>query len=245
MQRSVQNRNALLLEGRKLRSHFVSNELIYRAEFNDVDFKVPITGRDWLSEYKTGRLWIELHFVPITDIHCYLSAKIQVFERPLVGRYAKDSQFHFRRFHGKGSVLVNGYEPVKNPERMGLEPVPSLVRLKRFDNGQCGWENVSDLIFRKVSLGANGKTCLPSRASNMEARKTPRELIKTRTKAINKIAHKKGNIHRERFALDAYNMLLLSRIILSGDEVRFGFESGADYRVDFVQVISRPINLKF
>jgi hypothetical protein len=230
----------LFLEGSELGDHFVSDELIYGTKIAKVDVEVPVTVRDWLSNYKAGRIWIELDFVPLANIDSYFSAKIQVFKGPLVGSYAKHPDLQFGGFQSKRSVFVDGNKPVKNPERMSLEPIPSLIGLKRFDNRHRGWENVSNLIDIEFPIRTDRKTCLPARASDVKACKTPRKLVKARTKTINKISNEQRDHDRERFALNANDMLLFSRIILSADQIRFRFERGAEFGIDFVQVMFCP-----
>jgi|SRR5579872_1586542 len=230
----------------KLRRNFISNELIYGTEIRNVDLKVRVATRDYLAQYKAGRMWIEFDFVPLANIHSYLSAKVQVLKRPLVGADSKDLNLHVGRHQRKRSVLVDGHELVKNPERMTFETgISSLVRLQRFDNRHCSGQDIPNLILGKARLGTDREARLSTRAIDVKARETPSKLVQSRSQAVGKISDNRGDFKRHRFALNANNMLLLSRVVLGTDEVRFRFPSGTQYGVDFVQVMFCPNGLQF
>jgi hypothetical protein len=224
--------------------HFISDEIVYGTERCDPSFKNTVASRDWLSDYKLKRGWLEVNFVPMRKSESKLNAVIQM--SPRVVRKWTDVSMHDLAAQFGGSdrehpMLIDGREAIQYPKRVRLESVPSVIRLKRFDNRNGIGQNVLDGITE--SSGGNianreGRGTL--RTSGMKTGQAPSKLIQAGSKRIDKLSDQKWDFDRDSLALYAHNMAKVFVIVLARDGVRFWVKDLRKYGIDFIEVMFRP-----
>ncbi len=234
----------LLEEAREFCNHFVSNEIVYGAERCDPGFKNTVTSRDWFSDYKLKRGWLEVNFVPMGQGKAKLYTVVQMFPRIVRERTyvtMNDLATQFGRVEGKRPMFINRADSIQYPKRVRLERIPSLVRLQRFNDTDRRRKNILNRIPKSlIGVIADRKRGVPAGAALMKSCESPSQLIEARSKAIGELADHKRNFNRDTLALQANNMSKFFRIILARDGVRFWVKDLAKEGIDFIEVMFRP-----
>jgi len=230
----------LLEEAHESWDQFISDEIVYATERCDPCFETAVAVRDWLSEYKLKRLWLELNFVPVRKSNTDFSAvvemsKLKVGELFPVGM--RDLAAHFGGSDSEHPMLIDSRKAIQYPQRVLLERVPSVIWLKGFDHSNGSRQNILDSISEPLTgVVANRKGRRALGACRVKSRQTPRELIQAGSKRVDKLSDQKRNFNRDTFALDTNDMNKFLRIILSRDGVRFWVKDLAQFGLNFVEV---------
>jgi hypothetical protein len=235
----------LLEEARKSWDYIISDEIVYGSECCEPNLEPAITTRDWLAEYDLHRLWFEVRSKHIGERDPYLYAVIELADRVVRRSNTDHSTLDLRLLDRQRSMLVNSAEPIENPEGMVLEPLPSVIRLKRLNYLYSIRKHVLNRVSEpELRMVSNGERGLSMGAGNMKPREEPCKLIQTGSQAIGEFSNKHCDLGRNGLVLNANDVPELLWIILARDGVRFRVRDLSKFGFEFVEVRPCPGNLQ-
>jgi hypothetical protein len=236
---------SLLEEARESWDNVVSDEIIYGSELSDPDLE-PTTERvkKRFSEYNVGHLFIDLNFKLVGQRNGYFHCVTEIAPLPILG--SKNPEFRIGGVKRHDNVFVGDTQFVNYPEGISLVKLPSVIRLKRFYDGECGGKYILDGVPEPSDgigrLAANGKRGSAARAlADVEDSKLPSQLIETRSDSIGELSGEHCEKRRDRFDLKPDDMSLLLRIVLFGDSVTTSIKESLMFKFEFLQMDFCPI----
>jgi hypothetical protein len=181
-------------EARKSWSHILSDVTIYACDVLPREFqRHTLGGIEWISKYQTGNTWLEYHGVLAGERPANFHAIIEVATDSTPGLYVNigcDSA------GGRESVLIDIAKFIKLPEGMVPIGIPSVVRLKVFDDLHSITGHIPDDSSELV-LATSGRPFAINREHHIsggtrisDKRQLPSELVKARAQRIDK--HRRG-----------------------------------------------------
>jgi hypothetical protein len=233
-------------EARKFWDYFVSDEIVYGTQAVDINFEIArsVDTVDWLSEYDSGRFYIELKFVFFGEQDTYYHCILETALVDPVLRNALRSNTEGDMTNGDESVLIDVAKFVELPQGMLLEHRPSVIRLKRFNDGERYRRDVRDFfvvpsVAGSGAFGLNREGRVAPRRIGSEQGQLPCEVIETGTKGIGKLSNQHANRNRSGFLLNAYTMPRALNIVLSRNEVGI-FPKFGHFPFEFIETYIRP-----
>ena len=236
----------LLDEALETWDYICTDEIVYSTQFIEPDdFEDAIACRDWLTDYKVGKLWFEIKFIPVAQINSYLHMKV-AYLRDAIGN-SKKFTLDLGGIDRDAPMFVDRREAIQNPKGMALEGVPSMVWLKRRNLRDRFGKNIFDggtelLVWQTFPYWKRG---FPLRTGNINPSECPGELIKSRSKAIDELPNEQRNFNGDGLGFNPHDVLGLVTIILASDGIRIRGERLQEFGVDFVKVMFCPDDLNF
>lgn len=234
----------LLKESRESWDEVVSNELVY--SFDPVQIAVnPLV--KIAKDYAEGNVWVELHLTFHGKGNVHYAAIVEADKRhDLCGKLKIDRG----SMSGDSSVFVNDAQIVETPQQMISDAlaIPSVVRLKRINNGNCLCGYTSSLFpespkavgvgfFQNRELSTfgvfDGQPC-----------EMPDQLIQRGSKTIQQVTHNEGNGIRGLVDFDPDIIPSLFRIYFFDKLVRLGFVETFQFLPQSLKVFLRPTCLE-
>ena len=238
----AQNATETLLDEEVLesRDYGISDEIVYFFEAPVRNLESGYRHMDWGPDYKIGRCWIDLYFVLERNRNNQFLATIEISKLPLdsFGENLETERGVADRHCG---VLVDIAQFVKLPKRVTLDPLPSVVRLKRLDDFDClGGHKLGVGLERHSSRFAVDRKGRVFGPTSTQQRKLPRKLIKSRSQVVGKLADKKRDLDWERKKFKPENMNSLFKIIFSRTGHWFLPQKDFERKIKFLEMAIRP-----
>jgi hypothetical protein len=230
-----------LEESRKSWDHAVSNKLIYSLDPIEVALNsIMGVAKDNLE----GHVWIELHmtfqcgFEAQRDVH--YAAFIESGYRHDAGRKSKIDNCSM---NGNSPVLVNYAHLVETPQKVhsGGINIPSVVRLKRFDNGHCicGYSQSLPVKSLHIDLLKNWELSVFGIAL-AQCGQTPNELLQRSSEAVENLTDDKRNLVGNIGDLNTDMASLMFRVISASEFARIRLSEQAQLVPQSFQMFLRP-----
>jgi len=235
-----------LEEARKSWEHVVSDEVVYVCESTLPNFKRLPGAIDWLTKYKLGRLWVELHFVLQGQRNGYFNAIVEFAgNKRGNGFRLDDSEAQGSRIDRHHNVLVEVAKVVQLPQGVILKGCPSVVRLQLFDDHN---RYAAHRFDRPVKLrptlptadAKNGEGRVSGWLGTIEQRELPRQLIQTGPKAVSELANEQRDGLRHGTHLKPDDVAGVLNIVLFYDGTVFTSPVSHKFRVESIEVLFRP-----
>jgi hypothetical protein len=233
----------LLEEARKSWNQIISNEVVYFLDVPTLTFDAP---KGIAKDYLKGQVWIECHvtfqlrFKPKRDIHY-----IVILEAGELRNTLRKLNPHRYTVSGNPHVLVNVAHFVESPKKVALLGVPSVIRLKAFNDGHClcGYSSRASLNQFGVGLLKDGELGILG-IRQLQFCETPNELVQRGTEIVKNISNNKrnsvGNVLDPKFDSAA----LIFRIVIDNESTWLSFAESLHFFPQSVKVFFRPGGLK-
>jgi hypothetical protein len=233
----------LLEEARESWEHIASNEVVYLFTFLKIASD-PLA--HVAKNFMKGCLWIEAHltFRRCRDMHYVLTYEFDLgSERSWQVRKCKNALVSV---NGNASMLVDDAQFIEAPKQitMGRCGIPSVIRLKRFDDTRCVC-GYSVCIPRKRS-SAVAVTNVQNRKVRMvgirerQFSERPHQLVQGRTSTVEKFTKDERNSWRDAPDLKIKEIATILEITLGPNTVGFRFSESAKLIPQFAKVFLRP-----
>jgi hypothetical protein len=181
----------------------------------------------------------------------YYVAIIETLDRDELPRGSGKVNQDFAPVSRNPPMLVEITHSVEPPQRMNFVGCPSVIRLKRFDLSDSFVGDISHLAvpplnisrgFRQVVedrelRGVGGKV----RNCERQMRQTPNQLIQGGSHTVERIAHDQTRVVRDIVMLEAKDVPLSFKIIVTLKSIRLSFrEEPLKFNVESVKMYLRP-----
>lgn len=231
-------------EARESWDYVMSNKFVYLVDAFDValDSFIGVA-----KDYVEGNVWVEGHLIiarESVEENCHYSF---IVECCIPQNGLRKPELNMAAMHRDSSVLVDVTQEVQARQKMTLNGygVPSIVRLKRFDDSDCIGGNAGSVSREFFSIGSRKSRELSSFGiGGGEACQTPNELVERRTQAIQCVTGNERNAVGSRFNLACDSVEMLLRVGLTPKLIRLGFVEAAQLLPQSVEVFLRPLGLK-
>ncbi len=230
-------------EARKSWEHIVSDEIVY---VGDVVSSEADPGICVSEGYANGASWVELHLTLGPKRHTHYSA---IIERLQLGNsHDRGGKLEVNKggVDGNPPVLVDVAYCVEPPQKVVCHGIPSMVRLKRFDDpdgprwhspgSQLQHPLIPPFLYRKLNRSGRGR--------GSDLGQAPSQLIESGAKAITAVSNDQWNCARSGHQLDPQEIPLILNIILIGKSIGISLNKSAHLLPERVQVFLRPSGLQ-
>lgn len=235
----------LLKEARKSWDHIFSDKVVYSLDPLQValNSKVGVT-----KDYLKGHIWIECHITFQAGFHAERYAHYTaILEACNLQNTRRQTEIKNCTVARNPHVLVDVAHFVKTPKEMALDGcgIPSVIRLKRFDNCHClcGYTLSSSRNQLSVDFLKNRELRVPGVRAGQFC-KAPDKLIERRPEVVKGVPRDKGNPVGSVLDLDSNAAPLIFRIILGAKLTGFRFAENIQLLPQSVKVFLRPGSLK-
>lgn len=237
-------------EALKSWDHLISDKLVYFDEVTEGGYDLsPLS--PMAERYIVGRSWFEIHVYGARgDDHMYgiVIVNIQDLSSRDVGQRTDVPP----RADRGGDMLLNLPKLVQNPERVGIRIIPSMIRLKVFDNwpsviGKVGHEPrgvVQELLFGEVNREGGSARGESRRESGYGMGKLVSKVVERGPQTVDSIASDESEPLRDLLKLDVHMIDTLLKIRLSRDGVGLEILPGCELGIEGVQMYLRPLQLE-
>lgn len=231
----------LLEEARESWDYVVCDKVVYSLDPIDVALHTPI---GIAKDYLDGNGWIEFH---IRFKHGLTGERDAHYAAILEPRLSYDA---LRKHEIKDAcidrdshVLVDVAHFIETPQEMALGGygIPSLIRLKRFDNGQCicGY-TFSPSLEEGLIAGFKDRELSIFGVGQVEFSETPNKLVESGAKVVEDVSGKQRNFVRRLLDLRNEPANPAFRIVLGAELARFGFAKEFKFLPQGIKMFFRP-----
>jgi hypothetical protein len=232
-------------EVRKSRQYLISNKVIYTL--NPSDFG-SIRWPWHIEDYCNRRVWIEFWFgrlgVP-SEIYVAIIEKARLHAKIDCSISIPSSNLY--NSSRDNLMLIGNIQGMQHPEDMLFCAIPSVIRLKRFDDVLRSWRKRLNLFteFPVVTSAKNGKPNLLVGEFRCEKSQLPCESIKGRPQVVNSIANQESEARRRSsnsFQPKMIPSLLQTFLLFDGIGCRF--HEDTQLGIQRFEVFLRPFQLQ-
>lgn len=232
----------LLEEARKSWDYIVSDELVHSIQPVNVNFY----GLNGIAkEYVVNTMWVEAHLTFKMQGHAHYACIVQFQQMQVLSRKVRkigDGCVATRR---KSSMFIDDGKSMELPEKMVFRGIPSVVRLKRFNNSPCPCGYPASAITNGFPIRfIEDRKLRVKRVHPFEFSERPDKLVERGTQAIEKISNDKWKTVGRLPKLQPDDIPLIFNISLGAKTMRLRLCENPQLLPQRIQVFLRPGGLK-
>ena len=227
-------------EARKSWDYLFSNELVYAVDLGEVDGKFE---RGYIERYRGSEFHLEF---TLRYGGCYYSAIVES-ARTVDSRHTTIFNDRLTKARGNFPMFINAINLMEQPEMVNISPIPSVIRLKAFNNllgfGRDTPHFWDTRFFEIVGRIENGELCTAVRFLGREACKLPGKMVECRPQVKSDITNDYTPTDRGfPVHLKPKDFLGIFGIILWNERIWFGLREPEhlDFPIEKIEMFLRP-----